>query len=292
MEISTFNIVGCGRLGRAVAKLFLDAGIVADVRVINRSLQSGKAAVQAIGGGGAHGRIADMPPSNLWLVACGDQTISEVVEMLAREATFSSSSVVFHCSGVLSSAELAPLRARGCSVASVHPVRSFANTEMAVRDFTGTFCGVEGDENAQVVLKEIFSRVGGKVFSIPSETKLLCHAGHVFASNYLVTLLKVARDLYVSAGVPEELAWHLMEPLVRGTVDNVMRLGPAGALTGPIARGEGHVVATQRDEIARASEQCAALYEQLGLLALDIAREQGLSEDGCRSIRRALQVSE
>lgn len=292
METSTLNIIGCGRLGRAIAKLFLDAGIIVDVHVTNRSLESGQVAVRAIGGGSAHARIADMPPSALWLVACGDQGIREVVEVLMREAPISSSSVVFHCSGVLSSAELAPLRSKGCGVASVHPVRSFANTEMAVRDFAGTFCGIEGDESAQAILKEMFARVGGKVFSIPTETKLLCHGGHVFASNYLVTLLTVARDLYVSAGIPEELAWQLMEPLVRGTVDNVMRLGPAGALTGPIARGEGDIVAQQRDVIARASAPCAELYAQLGLLALDIAREQGLSEDGCRSIRTAFRINE
>jgi predicted short-subunit dehydrogenase-like oxidoreductase (DUF2520 family) len=289
--LSRLNVVGCGRLGRAISKLFLDAGVVSDVHVANRSLDSGQAAVRAIGGGKAHVRIADMPSSSLWLVACGDQAIGEVVEALTREASLSSSSVVFHCSGILSSAELAPLRERGCGVASVHPVRSFANTEMAVRDFAGTFCGIEGDESAQAILKEIFFRVGGKVFSIPTETKLLCHGGHVFASNYLVALLKVARDLYVSAGIPEEIAWQLMEPLVRGTVDNVMRLGPAGALTGPIARGEGDIVAQQRDVIARASAPCAELYAQLGLLALDIAREQGLSDEGCRSIRAAFRIN-
>jgi predicted short-subunit dehydrogenase-like oxidoreductase (DUF2520 family) len=163
---------------------------------------------------------------------------------------------------------------------------------MAVRDFAGTFCGVEGDERAREILSGLFSRAGGRVFSIPTDAKLVCHAGHVFASNYLVSLLKVAHDLYVAAGIPEEISWHLMEPLVRGTVDNIMRLGPEGALTGPIARGEGTIVARQLDAIAKGSTTFAQLYSQLGSLALDIAQAQGLSEDGCRSIKSALNVNE
>jgi predicted short-subunit dehydrogenase-like oxidoreductase (DUF2520 family) len=286
VDTLSLNVVGCGRLGRAVAKLFLDSGIVSHVRVRNRTLESGQKAVVAIGAGVAHGEIGEMPPSALWLVGCGDQAMRETVELMCRHARISPGSVVFHCSGVVSSAELAPLRDRGCSVASVHPVRSFADTEMAVRDFAGTFCGVEGDERAREILSDLFSRVGGKAFSIPTDAKLVCHAGHVFASNYLVSLLKVAHDLYVAAGIPEEISWQLMEPLVRGTVDNIMRLGPVGALTGPIARGEGQIVAQQLDAIAKGSTTFAQLYSQLGSLA------QGLSEDGRRSIKSALKVNE
>lgn len=292
MDLSRLNVVGCGRLGRSIAKLFLDSGVIREVAVCNRSLESGRGAVTAIGAGVAYAAIRDMPPGALWLVGSGDQAIPEVVEKIKGEARLAHASVVFHCSGVVSSAELAPLRARGCSVASAHPVRSFANTEMSVRDFGGTFCGIEGDERALSILGEIFSRVGGKVFIIPTDAKLVCHAGHVFASNYLVSLLQVARDLYVAAGIPEEISWSLMEPLVRGTVDNIMRLGPQGALTGPIARGEGDVVARQRDALARDSVPLAELYSRLGVVALSIAQARGLSEDGCRSVRAALQVSE
>jgi predicted short-subunit dehydrogenase-like oxidoreductase (DUF2520 family) len=159
---------------------------------------------------------------------------------------------------------------------------------MATRDFPGTFCGVEGDERGVETVRDLFSRIGGEVFSIPTEAKMVCHAGHVFASNYLVALLKVARDLYTAAGIPEPLAWRLMEPLVRGAVDNVMRLGPTDALTGPIARGEGDVVARQLAKVAEVSPPLAELYARLGIEALDIARSQGLSAELSETVRDAL----
>ncbi len=40
-------------------------------------------------------------------------------------------------------------------------------------------------------------------------------AAAVFASNYLVTLLDLAQQSYVAAGIAPELALKLMEPLVR-----------------------------------------------------------------------------
>lgn len=288
MERSTLNIVGCGRLGRAVAKLLFDAGLVQELNVCNRSLESGERAVDEMRCGVARASVGEMPPSSLWILGCGDQDLPEVVELLKRDARFVPSPIVFHCSGVVSSEVLSPLRERGCSVASVHPVRSFASTEMAVRDFKFTLCGCEGDQSAVVVVKDLFSRAGGEVFEVPTEAKLVCHAGHVFASNYLVTILKVARDLYVSAGISEELSWRLMEPLVRGTVDNVMRLGPTAALTGPIARGEGDIIATQLRALEGVSPGQADLYAKLGRATLEIARDQGLSEERCRSIETAL----
>jgi predicted short-subunit dehydrogenase-like oxidoreductase (DUF2520 family) len=56
----------------------------------------------------------------------------------------------------------------------------------------------------------------------------------VIASNHLVALLGQAQRVAAAAGVPLEAYLDL----VRDTVENVADLGPAGALTGPAARGD------------------------------------------------------
>jgi predicted short-subunit dehydrogenase-like oxidoreductase (DUF2520 family) len=160
---------------------------------------------------------------------------------------------------------------------------------MSVRDFPGTFCGIEGEAYAQQIVREIFTKLGGSVFPLSTEGKVLCHAGHVFASNYLVSLLECANRLYMAAGIPKELSWQLMEPLVRGTVDNVMRLGPSHALTGPIARGESLVVELQAKAVAQRDALLGEIYSRLGLAAVDIARVQGLSDERGELVRRALK---
>jgi predicted short-subunit dehydrogenase-like oxidoreductase (DUF2520 family) len=242
-----------------------------------------------MGVGVAHRSIGDMPPSSLWLISCGDEDIEAVAERVASEGACLPHAIVFHCSGVLDSTVLEITRRAGALVASVHPVRSFADREMAVRDFPGTFCGIEGDLAAQEVLTEIFSTVGGRVFPLSAEGKILCHAGHVFASNYVVSLLECAHRLYTAAGIPEELSWCLMEPLVRSAVDNVVRLGPARALTGPIARGEAEIVKRQVVAVSQESPLSGELYRVLGRVAVEVATANGLSRDRGDEILRGLR---
>lgn len=282
------NVVGCGRLGQAITRLVIEARLAQEVHLCNRSEESGNRAVAAIGGGTAHATVAALPSSALWLIGCGDQAMEEIAERIADEGALLPDAVVFHCSGFLSSEVLRAVKKKGAHIASVHPVRSFANLDMSVADFPGTFCGIEGEAYAQEVVRELFTKLGGRVFPLSTEGKVLCHAGHVFASNYLVSLLECANRLYGAAGIPEELSWRLMEPLVRGTVENVMRLGPSNALTGPIARGESGVVELQARTVAQRDALLGEIYARLGLAAVDIARAQGLSDERCELVRSAL----
>ncbi|HEX3273896.1 MAG TPA: DUF2520 domain-containing protein, partial [Gemmatimonadales bacterium] len=70
----------------------------------------------------------------------------------------------------------------------------------------------------------------------------------------------------------------------QGTVAN-LALGPAAALTGPIRRGD---EATVRRHLALLSPTEARLYRELGLVALQLARQAGLAEAASAAVGRAL----
>lgn len=212
--------------------------------------------------------------------------------MVARElreaSALQSNDLVFHCSGALSSRALAPLRELGAVVASVHPIRSFADPTAPTLSFEGTRCAFEGDSTARESLSALFESIGGGVFEIATDAKLLLHAGHVFASNYVVSVLECANRLYAEAGVDPAVAREFMGPLVVSVVDNVSRLGTVGALTGPIARGESELVATQLEATRAALPAIGELYTKLGEIAADLAERQGLPPDRAEATRRAL----
>jgi predicted short-subunit dehydrogenase-like oxidoreductase (DUF2520 family) len=291
VDISSINVVGCGRLGQAIAKLFVTNKVTEHVYVCNRSRSSGERAIAAIGAGVVCEVVEQMPQNNLWLVSCGDQEIGSVAQVLADRAAIPAQALVFHCSGILTSEVLAPVRAKGARIGSIHPIRSFADAELAVREFAGTYCAVEGDSEAVKILEILFARVGANTFSIPTEAKMLCHAGHVFASNYLVALLECSRRLYVEAGIPEGVAMQIMQPLIRGTIENIARLGNAQALTGPIARGDDVVVGQQLAHVAAQDPLLGDLYASLGRIAVELAHAQGLSSERCERMRDALGVA-
>jgi predicted short-subunit dehydrogenase-like oxidoreductase (DUF2520 family) len=109
---------------------------------------------------------------------------------------------------------------------------------------------------------------------IDREQKTLYHAGAVFASNYLVTLLDTAVQTYTEAGMSRDDALKIMATLVRETAENVLQTGPEKALTGPVARGDVATVIRQYQAVKKWRPGYGDLYRQLGKLTRDLARRQ------------------
>jgi predicted short-subunit dehydrogenase-like oxidoreductase (DUF2520 family) len=183
--------------------------------------------------------------------------------------------VVFQCSGSLPSSELKAVAPQDVYVGSVHPLKSFAETAEAVRTFAGTPCAAEGDRAALQVLVPAFERIGGRVSEIDPRFKTIYHAASVIVCNYLAALLETGLRCYEKAALDRATAMRMMEPIVRETLENVLKLGTARALTGPIVRGDVTVVANHLRALDAWEPRVGAIYRELGAIALDLARERG-----------------
>jgi predicted short-subunit dehydrogenase-like oxidoreductase (DUF2520 family) len=267
----TLNIVGCGNVGKVLGRLWTESGTFAVQHVLNRSIESARHAVDFMGAGVPVGAFADLHAADVWLIGTPDDHIAAACRQLAHHGLLQNGNIAFHCSGALPSAVLQSALPHGVAVASIHPIRSFAEPMQATNEFAGTFCGAEGDQAALDILNPAFVEIGAHLVAINAEFKDVYHSAAVFASNYVVTLLDVALSAYETAGVPRETALRLMEPLVRGTVDNVFRLGPTNALTGPAARGDTATVNRQYHAVRNWDECYGNLYEQLAKLVKNIA---------------------
>jgi predicted short-subunit dehydrogenase-like oxidoreductase (DUF2520 family) len=259
---NSLNIVGAGHVGRALGRVFAARGIFAVQDVLTRSQAGARAAVAFIGAGQPVDALGWMRPADVWMLAVSDDRIAEVAAALAQ-AHDVNGAVVFHCSGAKASAELAPLRAGGAAIASVHPVRSFADPAGVASDFAGTWCGVEGDSAALARLVPAFEAAGARIVAIDPAAKTVYHAASVFASNYLTTVLDAALRAYQAAGIPEPVARELIGPLAGETLANVLRLGAARALSGPIARGDEATVARQQAAVDAWDGPTGQLYAAL-----------------------------
>lgn len=270
----SLTIIGCGHLGQTLAYLWAQADVVTIAQVLNSSLLSSQAAVDFIGQGQVLSSVAEMQPTHLYLLGCPDKALETCCNALAEANVLTAGDIVFHCSGAIASEILLPLKEQGALIASVHPIKSFAEPQQAILSFQPTYCGVEGDEAALAVLKPLFAQIGGIPFQINAQQKTLYHAASVFACNYLVALQNVSLRAFAQAGVEEALALKILQPIVQETVSNVFKLGPAAALTGPIARGDAAVVATQLAALQLNQPADAELYRLLGLEALDLAYQR------------------
>ncbi|MDN4053811.1 DUF2520 domain-containing protein [Massilia sp. YIM B02763] len=267
------NIVGAGHVGRALGRLFAARGVFAVQDVLTRGIDSARAAAAFIGAGQAVDGAGALRPAAVWMLAVADDRIGEVAATLAASVPLQGA-VVFHCSGAKASSELAAMRAAGAHVASVHPVRSFADPATVAAHFDGTFCGVEGDAAALALLLPAFAAIGARPVRIDAAAKTVYHAASVFASNYLVTVLDAALRAYQAAGIPRDVAMELARPLAGESLANVFRLGPETALSGPIARGDAATVARQQAAVGAWDAPTGNLYDALATATWDLARRK------------------
>ncbi|WP_240754351.1 Rossmann-like and DUF2520 domain-containing protein [Lampropedia aestuarii] len=279
--IRRLNVVGCGRVGKTLARLWSQSGALMVQDVLNPSASSAANAVEFIGAGRAVTDMADLRPADTYLIAAPDALLQPIATQLAERCAAVPHAIALHCSGALGADVLAPLRACGWSVASAHPVMSFADPASAAKQFQGTPCGVEGDAEAVAEATRALVHVGAECFGVEPAHKRLYHAAAVYSSNFLPVLQAVAIELWEHSGVPPELTRHLMERLMRNAVDNISAFGPAAALTGPAARGDSAVVAAQTQAIQDWDPLAGEAYGALSALAMRLAKtgKVGTRED-------------
>lgn len=269
----TLTIIGAGNVGRVLGRLFSASGAFEVRDVLTRSLGSARAAVDFIGAGRALGALADVRAADCVMLAVSDDQITPACEALAAHCALGGV-LVFHCSGAKSSSALRAAAQQGAFTASVHPVRSFADPDRVARAFSGTWCGLEGDARALALLEPALAAIGARSVAIDAAAKTVYHAASVFASNYLVTVLDAALRAYQAAGIPEDVARELARPLALETLDNVLRLGPRAALSGPIARGDVDTVARQQAALDGWDAPTGQLYRALADATTGLARRK------------------
>jgi predicted short-subunit dehydrogenase-like oxidoreductase (DUF2520 family) len=269
--LPTLNLIGAGRVGKTLGRLWQQAGVLQIQDVLTTSAASAQAAVDFIGAGRAVAAPTQLRPADLWLLAVPDRQIAPSAQQLA--ALGLPPTLAFHASGALAAAELAPLQAAGWRCASAHGILSFADPAQALVQFAGTACALEGDAAATAKLQPLFAAIGAQCFALASEHKLIYHAAAVWATNFLPVLQAQAEALWQHSGLPAELLPGLRERLLRNAVDNLLALGPAGALTGPAARGDTALVERQGQAIQVLDADAGAAYAALSAMAARLARD-------------------
>ncbi|MEO8169693.1 MAG: Rossmann-like and DUF2520 domain-containing protein [Oxalobacteraceae bacterium] len=272
----SLNIVGCGRVGRVLGRLFAQQDVFLVQDVLTRSSASAEDAVAFVGCGRACVDLAQLRVADVTLLGVPDDRISATCAALAAQGLLNADSIVFHCSGALSSDALSAASACGAAAASLHPVRSFADAEAVAQQFAGTFCGIEGDARALQLLQPALLAIGARPVPLDAGAKTLYHAASVFACNYLTTIIDTALRAYSAAGIAPELASQMAQPLITETLANIFRLGPEQALTGPIARGDLATVAKQQAAVAAWDSAAGTLYAALADATKQLAQRRPL----------------
>ena len=209
------NVIGRGRVGSAVAARLEERGV-------------------ALRDDGAE----------LVLLCVPDAVIRDVARDLVPGPGW-----IAHVSGGTPLAALDPHERRF----GLHPLQTFTRAR-GPEQLDGAFAAVTAETpEARERGYELARLLGLKPFELADDARPLYHAGAAIASNYLVTLHRVASELFRSAGAPPEA----LVPLMQRTIENGFEL------TGPIERGDWETVEAHREAIRATRPDLEPLYDVL-----------------------------
>jgi predicted short-subunit dehydrogenase-like oxidoreductase (DUF2520 family) len=219
-------------------------------------------------------------------------TPDTVIPVVAAGTKWKNGQSVVHCSGADSTAILEPARQAGALVAAFHPLQTFAGAKEAMENIPGSTFAIEAEEPLLTVLKKMADDLGGNWITLKAGDKAAYHAAAVFASNYLVTLVKMSTDLWKTFSIPTDQATKALLPLLRGTIHNIETIGLPDCLTGPIARGDAGTVSKHLQTIKEKAPDILTTYKELGMQTIPIANAKGtLNKEQARELALLLKVN-
>lgn len=246
----TFSVAGPGRVGASLAA-WLEA------RGARQIAAAGRAGLPDLATAG----------EDLLLVAVPDPVLPAVAAELARRPQ---AAVVLHTSGSLDAEALAPLRAAGSAVGTLHPLKAFPHPLPDPEQARGVFFAVDGDPAARALAFRLAAAWGAEAAEVPATARSLYHFAATLAAGGVVTLLAAAEEIAEGIGLPEAVTRGYLE-LCKGAVAAAAEAHAEGhplgaALTGPVARGD-------RDTVARHLEALRELAPEKLELTRALARE-------------------
>jgi predicted short-subunit dehydrogenase-like oxidoreductase (DUF2520 family) len=252
-----FSLVGPGRVGASLAGWTTAAGASRLAVAGRRAPATGEAGRVALAQLATAGQ-------DLLLVAVADAALAAVAAELARRPQ---AAVVLHTAGSLGAEVLAPLRAGGSAVGSLHPLKAFPQPLPDPAEARGVFLAVDGDPPAQELARRLAAAWGAVAAEVPAAARPLYHLAASLAAGGAVTLLALAAELAERLGLPAAAARGYLE-LCRGAVAAASGATGEGApvqaaLTGPVVRGDRDTVERQLAALARAAPEKLPLVRRL-----------------------------
>jgi predicted short-subunit dehydrogenase-like oxidoreductase (DUF2520 family) len=285
MPKHAISIIGAGRVGRALGRRLHERGWKIHA-IVTRTEAAARRAVRSIGGGCPYTEISQTVFSAPVILICVPE--SAIPGVATRLASFGEDElrkkIVLHTSGALSSGILAELRSLGAEIGSIHPLQTFSG--IGVPDLEGKVFAIEGDFAALRVARGIARTLGGQPVQLGATTKPLYHAAAVLAAGHLLALQETAVQMFAGLGMKRREALKALLSLARQTLDNLERLGPRAAWTGPLARGDYAVIALHEDALHASPVEYLHAYRALNSLAARV-----LARDSDSTLRELARIS-
>ena len=250
--------IGAGRVATTLSQALANAGWSVKA-VASRNSDSAEALASLLPSCQAVS-VVEASQHALVFLTVTDDSISSV----CSELTWHTGQSVIHCSGATELLALESAEAQGAQVGGFHPLQIFSDPLSALRNLPGSSVAIEAaDPVLAMTLRDMAHGLGMHPLDLPPGSRALYHASAGYAASLLLPLLHEAVQLWRELGVDEAQALRALLPLAKGTLASVERRGLAGALSGPLSRGDLGVLQKHCDALNVLGGEHLAFYKTL-----------------------------
>jgi len=264
------GFIGAGRAGTGLATGFARAGRDV-VAVASRSIASAQALVKRVRGARACAPQEVADRADLVFLTVPD----DAIERVASGIRWRAGSACVHCSGAADLDALKKAAADGALTGGFHPLHMFGEPGQSPDALAGCAIALAGPDALLKKLQRLARSLGAKPLRLPEGGRALYHAAANFSGAFVIALVQETIALWKKLGIAEADALAALLPLLRGTVDNVERLGAAGGLGSAVARGDVGTIRRHLDALAESAPDSLELYRILSLRTIPLALAKG-----------------
>ena len=283
-EKITLGFIGAGRVGTGLASGFARAGVEV-LAVASRSVASAQALAKRVPGARvcAPQEVADHVDVVFLTVP------DDAIQAVASSVTWRAGSACVHCSGAAELDVLKKAVADGALAGGFHPLHMFGEAGESAGALAGCAIALAGPDTLVEKLERLARVLDAKPLRLPEGGRALYHAVANFSGAFVIALIQEAIALWGKLGIAEADALAALLPLLRGTADNVEKLGAAGGLGSAIARGDAGTIRRHLDVLAREAPDSLELYRILSLRTIPLALAKGtLNPEAAKEITALL----
>ena len=282
----TLGFIGAGRVGTGLAHGFARAGVIV-VAIASRTIASAQKLARRVRGARACAPQEVADRADIVFLTVPDDAIAAVASGIKWRA----GSACVHCSGAADLGVLRKAVADGALAGGFHPLHMFGETRESSGALAGSAIALAGPDVLVQSLARLARALGAKPLRLPEGGRALYHAAANFSGAFVIALIQEAVALWGKLGIAQADAIAALLPLLRGTADNVERLGAAGGLGSAIARGDAGTVRRHLEVLAAEAPDSLELYRILSLRTIPLALAKGTLKPEAAKEIAALLVS-
>lgn len=226
-------IIGAGNVGTHMAKALKGVG-VSVVQIVSRTMKSAVELASEVGCAFATDLHDINTNADIYILCVADCAISPILRQLHL-----GKKLIVHTSGSIGINVFYDYAENyGC----IYPLQTFSKFKDLNYSEIPVFIEANTEANQQILI-DLMKKITSHVQVLSSQQRCILHLSAVLVNNFTNHLCTLAEILMKE----NQLQFDLLKPLVKETMDKILKYSPYIAQTGPAVRGDELIMQKHRD---------------------------------------------